>query len=208
MKSIKWYQWWLFILFMIVSCPVYAIDPEKDLEGVTSPTDGYIKAVQFIVSVYRENSQTRSDSGTQAGSGNIKIQGQGNNTESMRIADGQAAFIGTSKEIPIPIITAAKAENDTNAKAVEYKKIESGIELRPHLMGRFIQLAIVEKNETWNEQTKTIETSTSHSVVTLPLDQWTKVKGTLNDNEDIEDMYSTHRETGEELWVKIELAPN
>ncbi len=75
-------------------------------------------------------------------------------------------------------------------------------------MGRFVQLQIVEKNQHWNAETKTIETSTSHSVATLPLDQWTKVKGTLNDNEDIEDIYSTHRDTNTGLWVKIELAPN
>jgi hypothetical protein len=206
MKSRKRTQSCFFIALVLISGLAYAVDPEKDLQGVASPTDGYIKAVQFIVSIYQENSTKRPSSEIQSGTRAENLKGR--NTESMRIADGQTAFIGTSQDVPIPVITAAKSENNASLKAVEYKKLESGVELRPHLMGRFVQLQIVEKNQHWNEETKTIETSTSHSVATLPLDQWTKVKGTLNDNEDIEDIYSTNRETNQGLWVKIELAPN
>jgi len=208
MKSIKRPQCGLLILSLLLMAPVYAANMEKELDSVVSPTDGYIKAVQFIVSIYRETGGSRSGSTIQAGSGSGDTKERGKNTESMRIADGQAAFIGSAKEVPVPIVTAAKADTNASAQVVDYKKLESGIELRPHLIGRFVQLDILEKNETWNDQTKAIDTSKSHSVVTVPLDEWTKVRGTLNDNQDIEDMFSPNREAAEELWVKIELAPS
>jgi hypothetical protein len=202
-------KWLFFILSVLMGFSAYAADLEKALEGVSSPTDGYIKSVQFIVSIYRESGGTRKTGSTlQANAGSGDTKEKGTNTETMRVADGQAAFIGSSQEIPIPVVTAVRADNNASVKAVEYKKLESGIELRPHLMGRYVQLEIVEKDETWNDQTKAVDTSKVHSVVTVPLDQWSKVKGTLNDNEDIEDIYATNRERGEELWVKIELAPN
>jgi hypothetical protein len=198
MKSIMHDKYLVFMLSALMSFSVCAADPASDLAGVATPTDGYIKSVQFIISIYRENGHTKK-------TGSVS---HATNTETMRVGDGQAAFIGSSKEIPIPTVTAAKADNNASAKPVEYKKLESGVELRPHLMGRYVQLEIVEKDETWNDETKAIDTNNIHSVVTLPLDQWSKVKGTLNDNEDIEDIYKPNREKGEELWVKIELAPN
>lgn len=211
MKSFKQGQIRVFLIAFIMSFSAFAADPETELKGVISPTDGYIKPVQFIVSIYRENGGTRaSGSALQTATGSGNTQEKGKNTETMRIADGQAAFIGSEKEIPVPVVVAEqKAAGAANPQqAVAYKKLESGVELRPHLMGRYVQLELVEKDDVWNDQTQKIETNKIHSVVTLPLDQWSKVKGTLNDNEDTEDIYKTNRESGEELWVKIELAPN
>jgi hypothetical protein len=180
---------WIFILCFLNAGIIYAADPEQALKGVASPTDGYIKAVQFIVSIYKE---------PEGGSGGHSAKDEKSNTQSMRVGDGQAVFIGTATEIP--------ASNQT--KSVEHKSLESGIALRPHLMGLVVQLELVEKNETWNVQTQKVDVQKSRSVVTVPLGEWAKVKGTINDNEDIEDMYSTNREPREGLWVKVELAPN
>ena len=201
MKRQLGHQFLFFLLLGLLNASAHAVDPERDLKGVASPTDGRIKPVQFILSVYRDNGEGRDRAAATQMSGNT-------GTESMRVGDGQAVFMGTAQEIPIPVVTAAKGQNEANLKAVSYKKLESGLELRPHLMGRVVQLEIVDKKETWNDQTKTIDVQNSHAVVVLPLDKWSKVRGTLDDNQDIEDIYDTNREKTEDLWVRVELAPN
>ncbi|MEY3182656.1 MAG: hypothetical protein RLZ35_641 [Pseudomonadota bacterium] len=195
MQDIRLLPYRILMLTLLCSSLVYAADSNLDLENTNIPPNNGIKPIQFIVSVYRAKNGTRQMS-------------QDSGTESMRIADGQAAFMGSAQEVPLPQVTAAKASNNSSVKAVSYQKLESGLELRPHLMGRVVQLEISEKNETWNDQTQAVELKKSHAVVMVPLDQWSKVKGTLDDNEDIEDIYGTDRGQKEELWVRVQLAPN
>lgn len=96
----------------------------------------------------------------------------------------------------------------SGTKVVEYKTVESGVQVKPKLMGRFVQLELVIKDEHYDAQTKAINTQNSRHVVTVPLGEWSQVTGNQDSDEENTDVYSTSRDQDPaELWVKVERVP-
>lgn len=208
----------IFFLLLVLGLGFLSVHAEPIVETTPYQEPGHtpINAPNnFLISLYRapQNGEKRDYGMARAG------ENKRTDIETIQVANNEAGFIGSAQEIPVPVLISGTLEQreklSSGTKIVEYHKVENGIEVRPTLMGHYVQVNLILKNDHYDPESKVIQTQEERHTVTVPMGQWVQVVDSAKSDDsqsynDYNEGYGTalrddHILPQEELWIKVEL---
>ena len=142
----------------------------------------------------------------------------------IRVLDGHQASISDGKTIPLlsRSIRFGPSTFDTNAAQgniapqgylegieLSYHQVASTIYLRPRLHGNTVTLEITPDYSDLDHETNSgIQTRSSSTTVTIPLNQWSSLSGIQQENRQQSDNSFSTRKTNNETLVRVSVLPN
>jgi len=138
----------------------------------------------------------------------------------IRVLDGHQASISDGKIIPLlsRSIRFNPSTFDTNATQpqghvegieLSYHKVASTVYVRPRLHGNTVTLEITPDYSDLDHETNSgIQTRSSSTTVTIPLNQWSSLSGIQQENRQQSHNSFSTRKTNNETLVRVSVLPN
>jgi Bacterial type II/III secretion system short domain len=131
-------------------------------------------------------------------------------SQTLRVLDGEHAYISVGRDVPLTGDLAVWAgRNQGYARTVVYRKVSTGFQVSPVMLGDEVLLDLVPQLQFQAEgQPEMIEFQNFRTRVRLPLGVWTEIGSSVSDGSELGKALLSYRSGNEEasrsLWVMVE----